>query len=84
MKENGRIREKNKKLKKFDFFCFFDVTEKLAIVFGLFTFGIIEQLSHNIRFSALFLTVFFIIGFILLFRVLKFNSLLIQKEQQHD
>lgn len=66
------------------FFSFYDVTEKLAIVFGLFTFGIIEQISHNIRFSALFLTLFFIIGFVLLFRVLKFNSLLISKKQPHD
>ncbi|WP_140938134.1 MFS transporter [Sphingobacterium lumbrici] len=58
------------------FFSFYDVTEKLAIVFGLFTFGIIEQLTHNIRNSALFLSIFFVLGFILLWRVLKFNTLL--------
>ena len=58
------------------FFSFYDVTEKLAIVFGLFTFGIIEQLTHNIRNSALFLSVFFLIGFVLMWRVLKFNTLL--------
>ena len=57
------------------FFSFYDVTEKVAIVIGLFSFGIIEQLTHNIRYSALFLSVFFIIGFLLLFRVLKFNKL---------
>ncbi|MVZ62090.1 MFS transporter [Sphingobacterium humi] len=57
------------------FFSFYDVSEKLAIVIGLFTFGIIEQLTHNIRYSALCLSVFFVIGLILLFRVLKFNKL---------
>lgn len=57
------------------FFSFYDVTEKFAIVIGLFSFGIIEQITHNIRYSALFLGVFFIIGFFLLFRVLKFNKL---------
>ena len=40
------------------FFSFYDVSEKLAIVIGLFTFGIIEQLTHNIRYSALCLSVF--------------------------
>ena len=64
------------------FFSFYDVTEKFAIVIGLFSFGIIEQITHNIRYSALFLSVFFIIGFLLLFRVLKFNNLqLIQSNQ---
>ena len=57
------------------FFSFYDVTEKIAIVVGLFTFAFIEQITHNIRYSALFLSVFFLIGFFLLFRVLKFNKL---------
>ncbi|MFZ4261244.1 MFS transporter [Sphingobacterium sp. HJSM2_6] len=57
------------------FFSFYDVAEKVAIVIGLFSFGIIEQITHNIRYSALFLAVFFFIGFLLLFRVLKFNKL---------
>lgn len=57
------------------FFSFYDVTEKVAIVIGLFSFGIIEQITQNIRYSALFLSVYFIIGFLLLFRVLKFNKL---------
>jgi len=49
------------------FFSFYDVTEKMAIVIGLFTFGFIEELTHNIRLSALFLVLFFLIGLILLF-----------------
>lgn len=44
------------------FFSFYDVTEKLAIVIGLFTFGVIEGIS-SIRQSILSLVVFFILGF---------------------
>ncbi len=51
------------------FFSFYDVTEKLAIVIGLFSFAFIEELTDNIRFSAIGLTVFFLIGLFLLFRI---------------
>ncbi|PJJ79024.1 MFS transporter [Mucilaginibacter auburnensis] len=44
------------------FFSFYDVTEKLAIVGGLFSFGFIEQLTGSMRNSTLALVVFFIIG----------------------
>lgn len=47
------------------FFSFYDVTEKLAIVIGLFTFGFIEGIS-TIRESILSLVVFFALGFIFL------------------
>jgi len=50
------------------FFSFYDVTEKTAIVIGLFSFALIEQLSNNIRYSALSLTCFFIIALFLLLR----------------
>ncbi|TKB96041.1 MFS transporter [Pedobacter cryophilus] len=53
------------------FFSFYDVTEKLAIVAGLFSFGLIEELTGNMRNSALSLGTFFIIGLILLFTVLR-------------
>jgi len=56
------------------FFSFYDVTDKVAIVVGLFTFGIIEQLTHNIRYSALCLSLFFVMGLLLLMRMLKFNK----------
>ncbi len=56
------------------FFSFYDVTEKLAIVVGLFSFGFIEQITHNIRFSALSLSIFFILSLVLMLRMLKFNS----------
>lgn len=52
------------------FFSFYDVTEKMAIVIGLATFAFIEEHS-NIRTSALGLTLFFIIGLVCLFAVLK-------------
>ncbi|TDS17705.1 MFS transporter [Sphingobacterium paludis] len=56
------------------FFSFYDVTEKLAIVMGLLSFALIEQMTHNIRYSALALSIFFIIGGLLLLRVLRFNK----------
>ena len=45
------------------FFSFYDVTEKFAIVIGLFTFGFIEGIS-SIRESILSLVVFFVLGFV--------------------
>ncbi|WP_345955896.1 MFS transporter [Mucilaginibacter sp. PAMB04168] len=53
------------------YFSFYDVTEKLAIVIGLFTFGFVESLTHSMRNSALVLTVFFIAGLLLLFLLLS-------------
>jgi UMF1 family MFS transporter len=52
------------------FFSFYDVTEKLAIVGGMFSFGIVEEITGNMRNSALVLAVFFIAGLILLFSLL--------------
>ncbi len=51
------------------FFSFYDVTEKLAIVVGLFSFALVEELSGTIRNAPLILSVYFIIGWILLFRL---------------
>lgn len=56
------------------FFSFYDVTEKIAIVLGLFCFAIIEQMTHNIRYSALSLSIFFILALVLLYRMLKFEK----------
>ncbi len=46
------------------YFSFYDVTEKLAIVIGMFSFGFIEHITGSMRNSALSLTVFFVIGLI--------------------
>lgn len=48
------------------FFSFYDVTEKMAIVIGLFAFGLIEGLTGNMRNSILALIVFFLIGLLFL------------------
>ncbi|WP_353127462.1 MFS transporter [Parapedobacter pyrenivorans] len=52
------------------FFSFYDVTEKIAIVIGLFSFALIEQVTNNIRYSALSLGLFFVMGLVLLVRML--------------
>lgn len=49
------------------YFSFYDVTEKLSIVIGLFTFGLVESLTNQMRNSALVLDGFFMIGLLLLF-----------------
>jgi MFS transporter, UMF1 family len=48
------------------FFSFFDVTEKIAAVIGLFGFGFITEITGSQRASVLALMVLFIIGFLLL------------------
>ncbi len=49
------------------YFSFYDVTEKLAIVVGLFTFASVEGWTGEMRDSALVLDGFFAIGLLLLF-----------------
>ncbi len=51
------------------FFSFFDVTEKLAIVIGMITFGLIDNIL-NMRVAIIALITFFIIGAIFLYRAL--------------
>jgi UMF1 family MFS transporter len=48
------------------FFSFYDVTEKFAIVVGLFTFGLVESVTGKMRNSALALDCFFAIGLVLM------------------
>ena len=52
------------------YFSFYDVTEKLSIVVGLFTFGFVEAVTHEMRNSALVLDVFFVVGLLLLISLL--------------
>lgn len=49
------------------FFSFYDVTEKIAAVVGIFSFGLITELTGSQRSSTLVLAVFFVIGLCLLF-----------------
>ncbi|MDF2157527.1 MFS transporter [Algoriphagus sp. CAU 1675] len=51
------------------YFSFYDVTEKIAIVLGTFSYGIIEQMTGSMRNSALSLGIFFLIGLGFLLKV---------------
>ena len=53
------------------FFSFYDVTEKVAVVIGMLSFGYITELSGSQRLSVLALATFFIIGLIILFSAHK-------------
>jgi UMF1 family MFS transporter len=53
------------------FFSFYDVTEKIALVIGLFAFGFIEDFTKSMRNSILILILFFIIGAVFLFLTLS-------------
>jgi UMF1 family MFS transporter len=58
------------------FFSFYDVTEKVAIVIGLTAFGIIEEITKDMRNSVLSLITFFTLGLLLLISALfKQNKL---------
>jgi len=48
------------------FFSFFDVTEKIAIVLGMFSFGYINEVTGSQRNSVLALMIYFIIGLLVL------------------
>lgn len=48
------------------FFSFYDVTEKIALVIGLFSFGFLEDITGSIRNSILVLIVFFVLGLVAL------------------
>jgi UMF1 family MFS transporter len=49
------------------YFSYYDLTEKVAIVVGMFVFGFIQELTGSMKNSALSLIVFFVIGFIWLY-----------------
>ena len=51
------------------YFSFFDVLEKVALVLGTFSFGLIEQVTGGMRNSILALIVFFVLGLVILLTV---------------
>lgn len=57
------------------YFSFYDVTEKLAIVLGTLSYGLIEQMTGSMRNSSLSLGIFFLVGlgFLLLVTIPKKN-----------
>ncbi len=48
------------------YFSFFDVTEKIAIVLGTFIFGFVGALTNSMRNSIFILSIFFLLGYIVL------------------
>jgi UMF1 family MFS transporter len=56
------------------FFSFYDVTEKVAIVIGIFSFGYIDEL-FGMKNSVLALIVFFALGFV---------GLLVARQKQNE
>ncbi|HEX3006198.1 MAG TPA: MFS transporter [Bacteroidales bacterium] len=46
------------------YFSFYDITEKVAIVVGMFGFGLLEELSGSMRNSVLFLGILFLLSLI--------------------
>lgn len=55
------------------YFSFYDVCEKLGIVIGTLSFGIIAEQLGGMRNSTIGLSLYFLIGLILLFRLKKVN-----------
>ena len=53
------------------YFSFYDVSEKIGLVIGVFMFGFIEGITHNMRQSIVMLIILFAIGFLLLLRIKK-------------
>lgn len=51
------------------YFSFYDVTYNLSIVFGTFSYGLIDQITGSMRYSTLALGLYFIIGMIVLLSV---------------
>ena len=51
------------------YFSFYDVTEKIAIVLGMFVFGLLISLTGSMQYSVLSLAGFFALAFIVLNRV---------------
>lgn len=56
------------------YFSFYDVAEKIGIVIGMLIYGIIDQVTGSMRYSILFLALFFLIGLSLLLRVPKYKN----------
>jgi len=49
------------------YFSYYDLTEKIAIVIGMFTFGFVSQITGTMKNAIVFLIVFFIVGLVFLF-----------------
>ena len=55
------------------YFSFYNVTEQIAVVLGMFIFGLLVALTGSMQYSVLALAVFFLVAFIILHKVKKTN-----------
>lgn len=57
------------------FFSFYDVTEKIGIIIGTLLYGILGDLTGSPRYAIIFFGLFFLVGIILLYRLVKTSRL---------
>ncbi|HZZ76617.1 MAG TPA: MFS transporter [Puia sp.] len=63
------------------YFSYYDFTEKLAIVIGMFSFGLIEEATGSMKNSVLSLIVFFVFGLFWLIRAQRLNVVAVGAHQ---
>jgi UMF1 family MFS transporter len=56
------------------YFSFFEVSEKVAIVLGTFSYGLLNRITLNMRFSVLALATYFVIGLVFIVQIKNFKS----------
>jgi UMF1 family MFS transporter len=63
------------------YFSFYDVAYNLSIVFGTFSYGLVNQITGSMRYSALTLAIFFMVGLLFLVQV-KAKDIRIPSQKQ--
>jgi UMF1 family MFS transporter len=53
------------------YFSYYDLTEKIALVIGILSFGYIEEFTGSMKNSVLSLIIFFVIGLVWLYSALS-------------
>jgi UMF1 family MFS transporter len=61
------------------YFSYYDFTEKLAIVIGMFSFGFIEEVTGSMKNSVLSLIVFFVFGLLWLIRAQRIKLMMVNR-----
>jgi UMF1 family MFS transporter len=57
------------------YFSFYDVCEKLAIVLGTLSYGILLDITGNMRTSIIVLALYFVLGLFFIARIKNFKTL---------
>ena len=55
------------------YFSFYNVTEQIAVVLGMFIFGLLVTLTGSMQYSVLALAAFFLVAFVMLYSVKRMN-----------